>query len=1139
MKSVCVLLAFLAVSAAKGEFNPVRYVKDALARGEKSICIPKGRYFVTPEGATETAYFRLENLRDTTIDFSGSDLVGTVRTRMFDLRACTNVTIRNVSLDFRELPFTQAVIEKVDAAHNWDVRVVKGYPCPNMAKKGTAIDNHDNFWPIQAYDGKTYELKNPMRYLDGVSIVQTGADTYRITGGKNRRGDVGDIAVWSVAEQGRPVEGENVNALNCADLVFEDITQYSTPHGRAFIDWSSSNTTYLRCRVVRRPPTEDIVPRAMPRLRSGNHDAFISKNAYVGPKIVDCVAEYHCDDCVNISGAYQVIYEGKEKEVRVFVHGAWDLQLAVGDSCQVLTPDGQTLPDVKVLKVREGAPIRPEESAYLETIGLWPGIAKAMRKSYVLTLDRAVDFPRGTLLASQNRMGNGFVIRGCRFGSTRARGLLVKASNGVIENCDVTQAVCFTTEYEWLSAGIANTVVMRNNRFHNGVFRGGRAAHNKPLSPDVNRGIVEVRPQENLWMWGHHPDALFAKGGTHAYGLPVVKCADMAEACRSMGIDGCFVVRWHNLPTKAELPTYMRQFKDMKQVGFSITDGAVEGFEEKVRLGLELAEKMPNLTTFVLDDYWAACGYAQPISRLRALKTELARRGLKLAVVLYSDTNGLKPEFREVLDLCDEVTYWFWNGKNVGDIEASVDRLRAFVGPRKPILLGQYMWDFGGRRAMPADLMRRQLDQTKRLLEAQKISGVIFHCTILAGLDLEAVRISKDWIRELQASRTGKLVVDDRLPAGNIICEKVEGDVVKVRQDVRDTVGGWFYWAMRVKGAAGRTLRFDFTDPYGGGPVGVRGPVVSTDRGQTYAYPLDGKTTANSFSWTFAPDQDEVWFYECHPYLHQDWKKFLDAHSALRDKAFVTDILCKSKKGADVPMARFGCLSESPRYRILLSSRHHCSETMATFALEGAAKACLGDDELGRWLRKNVELTIIPFVDYDGAQAGDQGKNRAPHDHNRDYTAWIYPETRALAALAKTKAFDMFFDIHCPWIRNKYNEWLYTPGKPSDLPYIDQKAEARFSSLLERLQCGSMRYRAQDDLPFGQSWNTGKNYAQGLSAVIWAGKNLPTLKICRTFEVPFANANGAVVTPTTCRDFGRDLVRCIRAFLTADEVSRP
>ena len=381
------------------------------------------------------------------------------------------------------------------------------------------------------------------------------------------------------------------------------------------------------------------------------------------------------------------------------------------------------------------------------------------------------------------------------------------------------------------------------------------------------------------------------------------------------------------------------------------------------------------------------------------------------------------------------------------------------------------------------------------------------------------------------------VAVDDRLPAGNIICEKIDGDVVKVRQDLRDTEGGWFYWAMRVTGAAGRTLRFDFTDPYGGGPVGVRGPVVSTDRGKTFAFPLDGKASSNSFSWIFPAGQDEVWFYECHPYLPADWEAFLAAHAADRGTVFETGVLCRTRKGRAVPNARFGCLAGSPRYRILLTSRHHCSETMATYVLEGTCAAFFGDDDLGRWLRANVELMVVPFIDFDGSADGDQGKNRRPHDHNRDYGEWVHVEPKAMTEWVKAHAdnkVDAYVDIHCPWIRGKYNEWLYTPGKSSEVPFIRPGNEARFSRLLERLQCGSIRYRAQDDLPFGQSWNTNNNYTKGTTCIKWAGANWPSLRLCRTFEVPFANANGAVVTPQVCRDLGRDLARCYREFLAGE-----
>ena len=53
--------------------------------------------------------------------------------------------------------------------------------------------------------------------------------------------------------------------------------------------------------------------------------------------------------------------------------------------------------------------------------------------------------------------------------------------------------------------------------------------------------------------------------------------------------------------------------------------------------------------------------------------------------------------------------------------------------------------------------------------------------------------------------------IDAELPAGNIIVDSIEDDVVKIQQDLRDSKQ-WFYWAFRVRGAQGRTITFDFTN---------------------------------------------------------------------------------------------------------------------------------------------------------------------------------------------------------------------------------------------------------------------------------------------------------------------------------------
>lgn len=364
--------------------------------------------------------------------------------------------------------------------------------------------------------------------------------------------------------------------------------------------------------------------------------------------------------------------------------------------------------------------------------------------------------------------------------------------------------------------------------------------------------------------------------------------------------------------------------------------------------------------------------------------------------------------------------------------------------------------------------------------------------------------------------------VDALIPAGNIILESIDGDTVYVHQDLRDTSGDWFYWGFRACGFQGRTVTFVFTKSVA---VGVRGPVISLDQGRTYGYADVNDLTRNKFTYSFPEDASEVWMYECFPYLPDRWEAFVRSIPA--GIKYEAGTLCRSPKGADVPYLHIG----EGKYKVVLTSRHHCSETPGTFVLEGIAAAFAEESRLGRMLRKYVDLTIVPFADYDGAVAGDQGKNRYPHDHNRDYTEFLYPETKAIAVLMEEAAPSMCLDIHAPWLYGDSNEFIYTPMKdPSSVRDVGK--EALFSYLLEKNQEGGLRYRADDDLPFGLGWNTSSNFSAGASFIIWSLMNIPSLEVGRSIEVPFANANGAVVTPVSLMEFGHGIARTILQFAT-------
>jgi hypothetical protein len=369
--------------------------------------------------------------------------------------------------------------------------------------------------------------------------------------------------------------------------------------------------------------------------------------------------------------------------------------------------------------------------------------------------------------------------------------------------------------------------------------------------------------------------------------------------------------------------------------------------------------------------------------------------------------------------------------------------------------------------------------------------------------------------------------VDCDFPGGNIVVDGIDADVVRLRPDLRDTAGWWFYWYFRVRDAGDRTLRFEFTN---GRPVGVRGPAVSRDGGRTWRWLGASHGDTRSFSYHFAPDDEEVRFAFTIAYLQADWERFLAAHKD--NRSLRPDVLCKSRHGRRVECLYVGTPDGEPPHRVLLTARHHACESMASFALEGLLQTVLaGDTEEGRWLAENVEFLVVPFVDKDGVEEGDQGKNRRPRDHNRDYSGEsIYPETAALRDLVPKWSdgkLHVTMDLHCPWIRGKHNEEIYIVGSSDQRIWAEQQ---RLGNILESVRQGPLPYRAEDNLPFGTAWNQGNNYKQGTSFSRWTSQ-LPSVRLAASFELPYANARGAEVNPDSARAFGRDLACALSRYL--------
>ncbi|MCX6939078.1 MAG: right-handed parallel beta-helix repeat-containing protein [Verrucomicrobia bacterium] len=448
--------------AAIVNFDLQTFINGQLASGAKTITVPPGRYRVNPGVKQRAVHLVLENLTDVTIIAKGVQMICTETTQAVAIKNCKNLKVIGLTIDYDPLTFTQAKITAMAEDKRWiEFKIQKGYP-ENLEER------------IEILDGKTERLKRSM-YYEWLPFEKKGPGHYRVSKGENYRynekfdrEEVGDFLVTNNADAPGGSAAHTVVIERCTDLVLQDITSYGS-NCFSFLEYYCDNTTYLRCKVERCPPEFDLQPREHRRLRSGNADAFHSKHALRGPKLIECVAEYMGDDAVNICGEYYFVLDAKDDKIRIGSRG--EINIKPGHELELFTYTGQRLPNAIATSVQSSVPVKEEEAAFIKEQRMNANnkvfLSSGKAKTWVVTLDRNVDLPRGSAIASTEHMGNGFLVQNCKFGPNRSRGILIKASHGSVTGNTLTgnveAAILLAPEWWWLESGSASHVLINNN----------------------------------------------------------------------------------------------------------------------------------------------------------------------------------------------------------------------------------------------------------------------------------------------------------------------------------------------------------------------------------------------------------------------------------------------------------------------------------------------------------------------------------------------------------------------------------------------------------------------------------------------------------------------------------------------------
>ena len=340
----------------------------------------------------------------------------------------------------------------------------------------------------------------------------------------------------------------------------------------------------------------------------------------------------------------------------------------------------------------------------------------------------------------------------------------------------------------------------------------------------------------------------------------------------------------------------------------------------------------------------------------------------------------------------------------------------------------------------------------------------------------------------------------------NIEVIEREENIVKISPQLRDTTTDWFYWAFCIEGAQGETWTFDFL---GKGYIGYFGPAVSNDLEEwkwAGSQVLDGYSR---FTYQFGANEKCVYFAHSMLYQPYQFKKFTEKYTI----PVRSLVLSENNNSVDIVELGEGDAC------ILLTSRHHCCESTGTYVMEGILKEFCQEPING------YQIIAVPFIDIDGVLRGDQGKNRHPHDHNRDYTEKpIYRSTAALMEYAKSKNVKYLIDLHSPWHFGGRNDTCFIVHSIEEM----KEKYISFGEILEQItekNSDSMQYHMKNNIDVNVEWNLG-----GTPTCSRCFANQLNTELSFTFETTYFGTQTNQVTQGKLVELGVCIAKAIKLY---------
>ncbi|GAA4282181.1 hypothetical protein GCM10022260_26040 [Gaetbulibacter aestuarii] len=416
-----------AVSSAT-ESNPVR------------LLFENGTYDLMPDGSSTHA-LSITDANNILWDGQNAEFLNhNPAVGFVNLLRCTNVIIKDISVDYATLPFTQGKITFVDEANGYfEFTVDDNFPLPTE----TFFSDAPQRWGMikNSKGGIKEGTKNLIPHNRYFELIAPRTYKYANQGGTNLDGvEVGDYFVHIARNNGKSLfrtnAGKNVTYLN--------ITGYSSPAG-SFNAVNCQEWNIINSQIKLKAG----------RVHSTNADCIHVNGGTIAPWVENCSFEGFSDDCVNLKYTKRTITEiNSSTQITVLY------QVDVGENLEFYNPrDGVYLGNATVTAVQNLG-----SNLYKITLSDPINITTITDPDHQLA-DKAY---------VESRSNQSFIFRNNIIRNSRRYGILIQSKYALIENNTFQNlsgsGIRIENGVDWGEGFRASEIEIRNNTFDNCGF---------------------------------------------------------------------------------------------------------------------------------------------------------------------------------------------------------------------------------------------------------------------------------------------------------------------------------------------------------------------------------------------------------------------------------------------------------------------------------------------------------------------------------------------------------------------------------------------------------------------------------------------------------------------------------------------